>query len=561
MDDSVITNKEERYIENKYIKAEINLDGTLNVLDKLNNKLYSNIAAFEDSGDSGDEYNYSYPTKDKVIYSRGCEAEITFEETGQLRTVAKIKILLNLPESLTDDHASRSEKTRVMPVVTWVTIDANSPVIKFKTQVHNTVKDHRFRVLFPTGICTDYSYAETQFDVVKRRITPESFDNSSIPENIKRIIIGARECEPITTFPQRTFVDVTDGKVGAAVLNRGLPEYEVLRENNTIALTLFRGINWITRTDLNTRIGDAGPEISVPDAQCLRYMEFNYAFYPHGGDWETGKVPVYADDFNTDLAIVKTDLHEGQLNDSMEFACLQDSTGSIKVTAVKRAEDGKGIVIRISNLSEYNREAEVRLLPKIRNVFYTNLNEEITHNAEVSSEHNLKMIVPAKKIITLKIEPELQSKLAAKEAKTEILRNDILREEDLSQYQPVQAISPESIEQEEIRAANLDRELNIRKAKLSGMLSKKSNPGCYSENEIARLRLEIETLRRASLEAKVSALLLKRKYIETETPDENKSNKIRDIEEAIRKVGYELNDARVQKRALEYIVDHFSTTE
>ena len=107
--------------------------------------------------------------------------------------------------------------------------------------------------------------------------TPQRYDDSTVPENVRQVIIGAREPEPVTIFPQRAFVELNDGTRGLALLNQGLPEYEILPDQNTIALTLFRGVGWIARPDLLTRIGDAGPLIAVPGAQCLRKMAFDYA--------------------------------------------------------------------------------------------------------------------------------------------------------------------------------------------------------------------------------------------------------------------------------------------
>ena len=107
-----------------------------------------------------------------------------------------------------------------------------------------------------------------------------------------------------------------DGKRGLALLNRGLPEYEVLPDRRTLALTLFRAVNWIARPDLTTRIGDAGPMIATPDAQCLRTIEFDYALVPHAGDWRAGRVTSWAGRFNTDLLVMPVDSHPERL-----YAC------------------------------------------------------------------------------------------------------------------------------------------------------------------------------------------------------------------------------------------------
>ncbi len=133
------------------------------------------------------------------------------------------------------------------------------------------------------------------------------------------------------------------------MLNQGLPEYEILPDQNTIALTLFRGVGWIARPDLLTRIGDAGPLIAVPGAQCLRKMAFDYAILAHAGDWQTGRVMQRADQFNSRLLVVETGAHAGPLASRGGFLRLEDPSGQLKVTAVKRSEDGQALVVRLHN--------------------------------------------------------------------------------------------------------------------------------------------------------------------------------------------------------------------
>ena len=298
---AVIGDPASRMLENAFLKVTIATDGSLTVTDKANGATYENLAVFEDGSDAGDTYNFSPAPHDRIITSQGQPAEVRILETGPVAAVAEIRMVLQAPEMLAPDRQRRGAAVRDLPIVTRLTLEAGSPLLRCHTEVFNTVRDHRLRVLFPTGIVSDVSCAETQFDVVTRPICPAHHDDSTIPPDVKRIIIGAREPKPITIFPQRAFVDVSDGQRGLAVLNRGLPEYEVLPERNTIALALFRGTGWIARPDLQTRIGDAGPMIAVPDAQCLRRMAFDYALLPHAGDWQSGRLPEWADRFNSDL--------------------------------------------------------------------------------------------------------------------------------------------------------------------------------------------------------------------------------------------------------------------
>ena len=50
------------YIENRYYKVIAEeANGTVTIVDKLNNKIFKNFNRFVDGGDAGDEYTYSPP--------------------------------------------------------------------------------------------------------------------------------------------------------------------------------------------------------------------------------------------------------------------------------------------------------------------------------------------------------------------------------------------------------------------------------------------------------------------------------------------------------------------
>jgi alpha-mannosidase len=100
----------------------------------------------------------------------------------------------------------------------------------------------------------------------------------------RRAAVGPEGQPAVDTHPFHGFVDVSDGKRGLAVFARGLREYEVLPEKNQwmVALTLVRAVGWLSREDLSTRPGGAGPSIETPEGQCLRELRFEMALFPHG---------------------------------------------------------------------------------------------------------------------------------------------------------------------------------------------------------------------------------------------------------------------------------------
>ncbi len=84
-------------------------------------------------------------------------------------------------------------------------------------------------------------------------------------------------------FPLRGWVAL-QGEDGAgwAIMARGLYEASVTRAENggEAALTLLRGVDFLSRHDLTTRPDHAGPMIPTPDAQCIGQHEWELALLP-----------------------------------------------------------------------------------------------------------------------------------------------------------------------------------------------------------------------------------------------------------------------------------------
>ncbi len=64
-----------------------------------------------------------------------------------------------------------------------------------------------------------------------------------------------------------------------AVLSRGSREYEIVegRSSSELAVTLFRSVGWLSRADLVSRTGHAGPDTPTPGAQEQGRLVFECA--------------------------------------------------------------------------------------------------------------------------------------------------------------------------------------------------------------------------------------------------------------------------------------------
>jgi mannosylglycerate hydrolase len=361
-----------RAIENEYLRVEADpSDGTLALTDKATGVTLHGLNRFADGGDAGDEYNYCPPDQDELVDAPSQPPEIHLMEAGPGRWTLEIALDYSLPQALSPDGRARSLERRPCRIVSRASLYPGVPRLDFETEVDNRAEDHRLRVHFPAGLNTDASHAEQHFGVVKRAIALPEHDSTWAET-------------PQGTHPQKSFVDVSDGRRGLMLANRGLPEYEVLggADGVTIALTLLRCVGWLSRSWLATRPAPAGPLVPTPGAQEQGRHLFHYSLIPHEFGWETAFLQAHR--FALPPRAVFVGGGRSQVPPAGSLLSLRPE--SFVLSALKEAEDGQGLIVRLYNIADQPVEGEVRLDSAFggwQAVERANLNEETLGAAEV----------------------------------------------------------------------------------------------------------------------------------------------------------------------------------
>ena len=182
--------------------------------------------------------------------------------------------------------------------------------------------------------------------------------------------------EPLGTYPQKAFVSVDDGAYGLTIANRGLPEYEVLDTPGgaAIAVTLLRCVGWLSRADISSRRGGAGPQLRTPGAQMPGRHEFAYSIIPHAGDWASAQAHVAAVQHLRPMR-ARWNRH-GLGHIDYTGSLLEVESPAFAVSAIKRAEDGDGVIVRVYNTLDEEADTTVNLPLAGGRVSKVNLNEE-----------------------------------------------------------------------------------------------------------------------------------------------------------------------------------------
>jgi 2-O-(6-phospho-alpha-D-mannosyl)-D-glycerate hydrolase len=374
-------------IENEYFAVRGGDDGTLTIEDRRSGRVLRGLNRFVDSGDRGDEYTYCPPERDVVVDSPA-SVKVRVIETGPARQTLDLRMVYRLPASITGDRQARATELVDCEIVTLACLYPGVARVDIETEVDNRAEDHRLRVLFPTGVVASTSRSEQHFGVVEREAAAQPMQ-PEFPET------------PVASYPQKTFTDVSDGTVGIMLANRGLPEYELVPDGNTraaIALTLLRCVGWLSREDLSTRPGNAGPSFSTPGAQMIGRWKFEYSIIPHEGGWEQAFGEAHS--FARPLRAIR--VSSGTREMPAEASLLSVDPAKLVVSAVRLAQDDDSLVVGAYNIANEPIEASLSVDEPHGEVFRVDMNEE---NAEdvVASDGVVRLALLPNEIVTLKI--------------------------------------------------------------------------------------------------------------------------------------------------------------
>lgn len=377
-----------RFIENEFFRIEPNANGTVTITDKTTGAMYRNANHFVDGGDRGDLYNYCPPENDVLIDQPSAPVQIEIEHTAARQSIC-LAMNYRLPVQLADDRAARAPIFIDEKIVTTISIYPGVRRIDFASAVDNRARDHRLQVEFPAFIDIAYANADQAFDIVRRSL--------DLPSNTDDWIE-----QPRPEAPMQNFVSIDDGKIGLTLATRGLPEYSARRDSNRaiLALTLLRCIGWLSRDDLSTRSGHAGPAIETPGAQEIGTHVFEYALIPHASDWRNAIDQALT--FAAPMRMVVAKPHAGTLPLSMSF--VNASPREFVISAIKKPADGEGLIVRGYNIANETIEANIALWKNFSRAARVNLNEEEIASIDLQNGREVKIQVRAKEIVTIKFE-------------------------------------------------------------------------------------------------------------------------------------------------------------
>lgn len=375
----------EPVVENEFFRLTVDPeDGTLALEDRRSGRQWRGLNRFEDEGDAGDVYNYEPVEEDQRIDRPAEPPRAQAWEERPLGQCLEVALRYAIPVGLRPDRRGRAAETVPMPITVRAWLRPGVPRVDVEAVVENAAADHRLRVVFPTGIRSDVWMTEGAFDLVVRPV------GLSVPADESWIE------RPAPTAPQQGFAFVEDEGGGFLLANQGLPEVEARRDPHgglELALTLLRCVGWLSRDDLRSRRGHAGPPLPTPSAQMLGRWTFRYSLIPFLDRWEGIR------EAHRFLAPPMAVAGPGELR---ERPFLRVEPAAFIVTAIKAPEGGKGLIVRGYNAAEAPIDVRMTFWRPIREAWRTDLME--TPQVPLSPE-GPRLVVPvrSKEILTVRV--------------------------------------------------------------------------------------------------------------------------------------------------------------
>ena len=331
-------------LENGRIRCELNADGTFTVTDLNHGISFPGMNRLVDEADAGDEYNFSPPENNPTVAEPIAGLHSRVLEAGPLRARLEASFEYRVFSGLRPDRQSRTDAVVALPVRLTLTLEAGRPRLDIALEIDNRARDHRLRTHFPIPFSVTESAADTPFHVTRRPVVTARRDP------------GAPEVE-LPTYPMWSFVDVSDGRQGLALIADGLHEYEVVAgERQELALTLLRAVGWLSRDDLSLRTGHAGPAMETPGAQVSGVHHFQYSLLFHAGDWQQAAVWR-----NAEMALLPLVAGRGPAAAAGPPPVLELDPDCVQMTACIPRRDG--FELRLLNASDSAQQAKLVCMP------------------------------------------------------------------------------------------------------------------------------------------------------------------------------------------------------
>lgn len=323
----------DKTLENDQLRVEFAGDGSISsIFDKANGREVvgasgaNRLTLYEDKGDAWD-FGYGY--EDRPI-RKGL-------------TLAETKAYVDGPQAVVEQtYYSKENRSRFHQKII---LTAGSRRLDFVTEVDWHEREKMLRTSFRLTTRSQAAACNIQFGTLVR----PTHQNTSWDMARNEI-------------PAQKWVDLSDGSYGVALLNDSKYGYKI--DQDLLDLNLLRS-----------------PLFPDPEADQGQHT-FTYSLYPHTGDYTTGQVVQAGYELNVPVEVLEIAAQKG--NAPARAGYFTPLAENIVIEAVKKAEDGDALVVRLYEAWGRATETALQINLPAKRVYLANLVEEEGERLELA---------------------------------------------------------------------------------------------------------------------------------------------------------------------------------
>jgi mannosylglycerate hydrolase len=172
----------------------------------------------------------------------------------------------------------------------------------------------------------------------------------------------------------------------------------------TVDLTVLRCVGWLARTDHPLRPHKIGPELATPGAQCLGQHRFRFAVRPFPAGRGHGHLYRAAEDFSVPLQAYAPLGRAPGVRPRLSLG-LAIEPDDVVLSAVKTAEDGTGLLVRVFNSVDRPLVAVLRAAFPVASAERCDLEERSRNAVEIGADGSVGIPLAPAQIATVLLHP------------------------------------------------------------------------------------------------------------------------------------------------------------
>lgn len=327
---------EKNLLENSKLRVELDDNGLITrIYDKVNDR-----EVLEDKG------NLLTISQDKPIWESAWNLELNYQkkmwklekaDSIEVKEASQVKGVIRVVHSFNKSTITQD-----------IILSADADYIDFDTTVDWYETEKILKAQFPVTVNNTYATYEIAHGSINR---PNHWNYAT--DLVRYEVCGHK------------WADLSEGDYGVSLINDCKYGYDI--KDNLMRITLMRAPN------CPDPVGDKG------------VSSFVYRLYPHKGTWSQADTVKYAFELNQPMKAFAVSEQNGKLESEKSFVTV--SNENIIIDAVKPAQDGNGIIIRMYESARTHSKVNVKFdFGKVNKVIETNLME--VDETEIPTENN-----------------------------------------------------------------------------------------------------------------------------------------------------------------------------